>query len=336
VDRKRKHQGRRLLTGRLRRLADRAQLAAWRGCVEFVEDRGHRDAAQIAFFAVLSFVPLAMLLVGGFGLVFDDQDVRARVVRAVFDNVPLGGDADRPLLERSVGDALGRTGGLGPVSLLLLVVAASGVMGALRHSINQAWDIQQRPPLLRRKALDVTLVLAVTVLLLFSLSLSATRRAADLLDDEAGGGWLAALLLNGVGDLLPFAFTALVVLFLYRVLPFPRPRVREIWPGALVAAALISVVRAALDLYFDHLADLGAVYGSLGALMALLLFVFAVSNVIVFGAEFASEWSRLPDDAEVHRLVGLGWRRVLEHVAWRRRRSDEEGAVAPRPERAEP
>src|SRR5215213_7587669 len=57
--------------------------------VALVDDRGHRDAAQIAFFALLSFVPLSMLLVAGFGVVFDDADVRSRVVRTIFDNVPL-------------------------------------------------------------------------------------------------------------------------------------------------------------------------------------------------------------------------------------------------------
>jgi membrane protein len=111
---------------------------------------------------------------------------------------------------------------------------------------------------------------------------------------------------------LPFLFTALVVLFLYRVLPSPRPKVKDIWPGAVVAAVLISAVRGALDFYFDHLADFGALYGSLGALMALLLFVYAVSLVLVFGAEFASEWSRLPpDDGEVRRRARAGRRRLL-------------------------
>ena len=81
------------------------------------------------------------------------------------------------------------------------------------------------------------------------------------------------------------------MLFLYRVLPSPRPKTREIWPGAVVAAALISVMRGALELYFEHLADFGALYGSLGALMALLIFVYAVSLILVFGAEYASEWS---------------------------------------------
>ena len=98
-----------------RRIVDRSLLALWNACVEFVDDRGHRDAAQIAFFAVLSFVPLAMLLVGGFGLFFDDAEIRERVVEVVFDNVPLSQESDRERLERTVDDALDNTGRLGPV-----------------------------------------------------------------------------------------------------------------------------------------------------------------------------------------------------------------------------
>ena len=279
-----------------RRVVDRVLLALWRACVEFVDDRGHRDAAQIAFFAVLSFVPLAMLLVGGFGLFFEDAEIRGRVVEAVFENVPLSQEADRARLERTVGDALDNTGQLGPIAVLLLIAAASGVMGALRHAINQAWDIEKRPPLLRRKALDVALVLGAALVLVFSLSNSGIRGAAEELGDA---GWALDL----IGDLLPFLFTTAVVLFLYRVLPHPRPRTRDIWPGAVVAALLISLVRGALELYFEHLADFGALYGSLGALMALLIFVYAVSLVLVFGAEYASEWSRLPDDDDDVRRV---------------------------------
>ena len=109
-----------------------------------------------------------------------------------------------------------------------------------------------------------------------SLSLSAVRQAAEWLGEA---GWAA----DAVGDTLPFLFTTGVVLFLYRVLPSPRPRTREIWPGAVAAGLLISLVRGALELYFEHLADLGALYGSLGALMALLVFVYAVSLVLVPG-----------------------------------------------------
>lgn len=100
------------------------------------------------------------------------------------------------------------------------------------------------------------------------------------------------------------------MLFLYRVLPMRRHPVREIWPGAVVAAAGLFAVKAGLELYLEELADFGALYGSLGAIMAVLLFVYAAAIVVVFGAEFASEWARLPADDEVAARLRDGRRRL--------------------------
>ncbi len=267
-----------------------------RALLEFVEDRGHRSAAQISFFAILSFIPLVLLLAASFGLVFDDTEVRDRIIDTVFDNLPLASSGDRPRLERSVGDALDRAGSLGIVSTLLLIFAASGVMAALRHSINEAWDIHERPPLLKRKALDLVLVLGGTSILALSLSLTVTHRVSDAVDDKAAlAGRVAAALVDAAGAVLPIVFVALALLVLYRVLPMRREPLRDIWPGAVVGALGLALVKLALELYFDQLADFGAIYGSLGAAMALLIFVYAAANVVVFGAEFASEWSRHSD-----------------------------------------
>ena len=279
-------------------MLDRWQLATVRAVVEFAEDRGHRDAAQIGFFALLSAVPLGLLLVGVFGLIFDDAELRERAVSIVFDNVPLSTDADRARLEDTVEEALDNAGDLGAFPVLLLIVAATGVMGALRHAINEAWDIHERPPLLKRKALDLALVVLATIVI-----------------------GLSAALLDGVGDVLPFVFTAITIAFLYRVLPMTRPRLRDVVPGALVAAVLIALARGLLELYFEEFADLGAIYGSLGALMAFLLFVFAASNIVVFGAEFASEYARLPPDDEVRRIAADQRRAVRGRLRRRRRRA---------------
>ncbi len=280
---------------RLRRLARRTVGATRRAALEFNEDRGHRSAAQISFFAILSFIPLVLLLAAGFGLVFDDAAVRERIIQTVFDNVPFASSGDRPKLERSVGDALDQAGNLGIFTTLLLLVAASGVMGALRHSINEAWDIEERPSLLKRKALDFALILGGTSILALSVSLTVTHKLANIVDDEAGGGWLVAALLDFAGDLLPLVFVALALLFLYRVLPMHPKPLREIWPGAVVAAIGLAIVKQGLELYFEQLADFGAIYGSLGAAMALLIFVYAAANVVVFGAEFAVEWACADD-----------------------------------------
>ncbi|MDP1847163.1 MAG: YihY/virulence factor BrkB family protein [Solirubrobacteraceae bacterium] len=284
---------------RARQFAERTLVTAKRAAVEFVEDRGHRSAAQMSFFAILSFIPLILLLAAAFGMLFDDGAVQKRIIETVFDNVPLSSGDDRPQLERAVGDALDQAGKLGIFTTLLLIAAASGVMGALRHSINEAWDIEQRPPLLQRKALDVALVLGGTSILALSVSLTVAHRLEAIVDDEAGGGWLLALLIDFAGDVLPLLFVAAGLLFLYRVLPMNKEPLRDIWPGAVVGAIGLAIVKLGLELYFEQLADFGAIYGSLGAAMALLIFVFAAANVIVFGAEFASEWARADDGDDV-------------------------------------
>ncbi len=284
---------------RARQFAARTVVTTRRATMEFVEDRGHRSAAQMSFFAILSFIPLILLLAAAFGLLFDDGEVQKRIIETVFDNVPLSSGDDRPQLEKAVGDALDQAGNLGIFTTLLLLAAASGVMGALRHSINEAWDIERRPPLLQRKALDLALVLGGTSILALSVSLTVTHRLSSILDDEAGGGWLLAALLDVAGDVLPLLFVAAGLLFLYRVLPMNKEPLRDIWPGAVVGALGLAVVKLGLELYFEQLADFGAIYGSLGAAMALLIFVYAAANVIVFGAEFASEWARADDGDDV-------------------------------------
>ena len=110
---------------RVRALLDRVLLTTWRACLESVDDRIHRDAAQVGFFAMLSFVPLALLLVAAFGLVFDDADVRTRVVKTVFENIPLSAEDDRARLEATVSEALTRAGRIGPFSIVLLIAFES-------------------------------------------------------------------------------------------------------------------------------------------------------------------------------------------------------------------
>ena len=295
---------------RLRRLLDRIELTSVRAALEFVDDRGHRDAAQIAYFALLSFIPLGLLLVGAFGLVFDDTEVRERVVNTVFDNVPLARGEDREQLERTVGDALDRArpprrgldpaadrrrqrrhGRVAPCDQRGLghphPPAAAAAQGARRRA-RARWDRRARAVALADR--DAT----------------ARRRARSARRATRSSRRCSTPSATACRSCSP----GIVILFLYRVLPSPRPRTREIWPGAVVAALLLGVVREALELYFEELSDFGAIYGSLGALMALLVFVFAAANVLVFGAEFASEWSRLPPPEETREIVAKGHRRV--------------------------
>ena len=174
-----------------------------RAALEFVDDRGHRDAAQIAYFALLSFIPLGLLLVGAFGLVFDDTEVRERVVNTVFDNVPLARGEDRAQLERTVGDALDRARpprrGLDPAADRRRQRRHGRVAPRDQRGVGHPHAPAAAPAQGARRRARARRDRRARAVALADRDATARRRGRD----EAEGGSVAAALLDAVGDALP-------------------------------------------------------------------------------------------------------------------------------------
>ena len=76
---------------------------------------------------------------------------------------------------------------------------------------------------------------------------------------------------------------------LYRYLPYdPAIRWRAVWPGALIAAVLWEIAKLGFTWYITNLAVLNMVYGSVGAVIAVMLWGYLTAVIMLFGAELAS------------------------------------------------
>ena len=161
--------------------------------------------------------PLATPLVGGFGLFFDDAEIRERGRGGdLRQRALVGARAVRQQLERTVGDALEHHGRLGPISVLLLIVAASGVMGpCATRSTRRGTSIRAR----RSSAASSWTCRSLGHADRVQPARSARRaRRPTIWATKAGRSTCS-------GDAIVFMLG--VALFLYRVLPSPRPRTRE-------------------------------------------------------------------------------------------------------------
>jgi len=76
-----------------------------------------------------------------------------------------------------------------------------------------------------------------------------------------------------------------ILCLLYKLVPFERPPWRNVVPGALVTALLFELGKALFVLYLDNARSLQAVYGSLTAVIVLLLWLYFSARVFMFGAE---------------------------------------------------
>ncbi|HEU4657319.1 MAG TPA: YihY/virulence factor BrkB family protein [Capillimicrobium sp.] len=321
---------------RSRRLRRRGRLAWARfartteeSVTAFFAHRGPQFAAAIAFYALFAIFPLAILVVVAFGVVIGDDDAREHVVTFLLDNLPLSADQGRRDLERLLAGVTRDTGALGAVGIGGLVLSASGLMGAARSALNEAFDADltapRRPPL-QGKALDVLLVFGAGLVIGLSLVLTvavqvAARKSAELDWLGSFGGTLADWLLK-LGPLIPVLLALAVFWTLYVVVPMRRVRFRDVWPGAVVAALGYELVKTGFGVYLDGFADYSAVYGSLGAVVAFLVFVLLAAGVFLLGAEVAARWPAVRDAGEDDLLapgepIGPRVRRLLVGLARR-------------------
>ena len=187
-------------------------------------------------------------------------------------------------------------GSTGFLSVVGFFWTASAMFGGINRAFRRAWRTRSRRDFLVEKLRYMVMALAVGIP--FSMSMAAST-ALEFLSawDPADLEVVKALenhALNILARLVPFAITGLVFFLLYTFLPDAKTRWRDIWPGVLLAAVLfVEIAKASFVLYLGEYADYGRVYGALGSVIALLVWVYVFSLILIVGAEFSSQYGRM-------------------------------------------
>jgi membrane protein len=256
----------------------------------FAAHQGNANAAAIAYYTLFSVFPLTLLLISLGSFVLDSQQAQDAALSAVGTYLPFATE----LVQRNIERVLELRGTASVVGIVGFVWAASGIFGSLSRAVNLAWDLQRPRPAWAERALAAGLVLLVA--LLFSLSLFSTaafevvaRLAALFLPEAPISG---SSLLDLASRLLPYVFTVLLFSFLYAVLPSTRVTWTEVLPGALAGSIAWEVAKNGFTFYLTSFATYNLVYGSLGAVIALLLWSYISGVIILLGAEFTVQYAR--------------------------------------------
>lgn len=256
----------------------------------FMAHQGNANAAAIAYYTLFSVFPLTLLLISLGSFVLNSQQAQEAALTAVGTYLPFATE----LVQRNIERVLELRGTASVIGVVGFIWAASGVFGSLSRAINLAWDLERPRPAWAERALAAGLVLLVA--LLFSLSLFSTaafevvERLARLLPSDTPISGLSLIDLASTG--LPYIFTVLLFSFLYTVLPSTRVAWTEVLPGALLASVVWEVAKNGFTIYLGSFATYNLVYGSLGAVIALLLWSYISGLIILLGAEFTVQYAR--------------------------------------------
>ncbi|MEJ0032435.1 MAG: YihY/virulence factor BrkB family protein [Bacteroidota bacterium] len=180
------------------------------------------------------------------------------------------------------------------LSIATLLFGATGVFYQVQQILNKIWEVKPKPKqkimrLVRDRLFSFGLILVVGFLLLVSLVLSAALSAFS--------NWFSA----HITDTLPVLFSILDILVsigvvtllfaaIFKFLPDVKISWKDVWPGALLTAALFSVAKFALGFYFGK-SDPSSAYGAAGTIILIMLWVSYAGIILFYGAEFTKVYS---------------------------------------------
>lgn len=270
---------------------------------------GGENAAAFAYYALFSLVPLVALLLTLGSYVFPGD----AVVTAIHRFVPLGED-QQELLWSMVSSLENKRGGVSIVSIVILIWASLRFFHSLVLSINYAWGTR-RLLWWQMPVKNLLMILAMSGALLIGTVVPAVLQGvARLLHSlEAVINEHLPMLdverLLAVVDLSRYIGGTLVLFYCFAVLFMlaPRHKIRfaQIWIPALMVAVLLQVGQACFVNIVPKLVNYSAIYGAMGSMMFLLLWVYVAGTIIIAGGCLCAALAHLQGHAYInHSQIG--------------------------------
>ncbi len=270
---------------------------AWGGVLkrtvrEFGSDNVTDWAAALTYYTILSIFPALIALVSILGL------IGGSATKPLLDN--LGSFAPGPahqILQNALHGLTQSRGGAGilfVVGLAGAIWSASGYIGAFMRAANSIWDVEEGRPIWK----TIPLRLGVTILMLILLAISAiavvvtgplSHRVGKLL---GLGGTVAT-----AWDIAKWPVLVLIVALMLAILYYAAPNVRHprfrwLTPGGIAAVAVWIIISAAFAAYVANFGSYNKTYGSLGAVIIFLVWLWLTNVAVLFGAELNAEVER--------------------------------------------
>ena len=263
---------------------------------EVSDDDATHMAAGVAYYAILSLFPLMLGLIALLGMFIESESVRAQLFDFFHTHLPASTDE----LEDNIEAIADLRGPLGILGMLGLFWTASAIFGGITRAVNRAWDIHKDRPFYVSKLRSMAMAMGVGLLFLTSVSLTNAIEALGSIDLPGVGRpvFLENNVINIVIRALPFAFSLCIFMLIYKYLPNTAVRWKYVWPGAILAAVAFEISKNLFIFYLHNFADYEKVYGSLGSIIALLVWIYVSAFILIVGAEFSSEYGRMREGIE--------------------------------------
>jgi membrane protein len=257
---------------------------------EMEEDEVFGRAAQLSYYFLLALFPLLIFLTSFIGFVVGSgTGMRHSMFNYLGKVMPASAFV---LVDTTISEITNASGG-GKISFGIVAAlwAASSGMGAITQALNVAYDVSETRPWWKQKAVAVGLTVALALLIITALALVLYGgRIADGLAGHFGFGSAFTLTWKVLQWplLLGFMLTAFGLIYYW------APDLRDqdwkwVTPGSVIAVAAWLIISFGFRVYLHYFDSYSKSYGSLGAVIVLMLWLYLTGAAVLIGGEINSE-----------------------------------------------
>lgn len=253
----------------------------------FGDSNSTQAAAGMAYYAFFSLFPLLLFLVVGASYILENQPAYDYVMDNVFNVLPTA----KSIIDANIQQVLVSRGAVGLLGLAGFLWSSSSFFTILTRNINRANPNYAPRNFFEDRAVAFLMIGLLTLLLGLSLLSNTITSFLPQLDlfYWRGKPLHETLVWRYLIKLIPFLFTLLLLIGLYRYIPKKKIG----WTGVLIAAPMAALSWQGATRLFTWLLQEGLlqyelVYGSLGTVVALMFWIYLISVITIFGAHLSA------------------------------------------------
>lgn len=261
---------------------------------EFLADGCTDLAAALTYFTVFSAIPMLLAMVSLLGVFGQGKQTTDAILSFLSDYAPSDvlSVVEGPITELTASSAAGLALVTGIVGSLW---TASGYIGAFGRAMNRIYDVVEGRPIWKLRLVNLVITaIMVIIMVLMMLLLLTSENVLNVVGDFTGvdlSGFAA--IWTYVRWLVILIIAIILIAILYYATPnVKQPNFRWISPGAVFALIMMGVSGAAFTFYVSNFGNYNKTYGAIGGVIILLMLIWIMNNVLLFGAQLDAEIQR--------------------------------------------
>ncbi len=249
-----------------------------------------QTGAQLAYFFLLSLSPFLIF----FNALISALNIKSDVIFAQLAPI-LPGQIMDIIADYSDYALANQNAALLSAGLVITLYSASRAVGALIYAINRAYEIEHERKPVRQLIMSMLFTLCVAVILVLTVLLitagtNFVNYAAKLYLISDHVVLYIKLTSWAIGLAIMFA----IISAIYYIIPNKKLEYRSVLPGVIFSVLSLTLFTLAFSAYINHFSSFSMVYGSTGAVIILLLWLYFTGIVLVAGAEINSILEQAP------------------------------------------